>query len=84
MHGVDLLTLDSESRRQIRGRKVSFVAQSAAAAFNPALSIDEQVTEGLRIHHLMPRAKALIARETSTASSGFLIRTDRRPVSAPG
>ena len=64
LRGIDLLALDSESRRQLRGRKVSFVAQSAMAAFNPALSIDEQVTEGLHIHRLMSRDKALIqARE---------------------
>ena len=44
--------------RQRRGRTVAYVAQSAAAAFNPALTIMRQVIEPALIHGLMDRATA--------------------------
>ncbi len=34
--GIDLRTLTEEEQRHVRGRRVAYVAQSAAAAFNPA------------------------------------------------
>ena len=39
-----------EELRQIRGEKVAYLAQSAIATFNPALKINEQVTESAVIH----------------------------------
>ncbi|NDL62052.1 ABC transporter ATP-binding protein [Acerihabitans arboris] len=55
--GVDILTLSSAERRDLRGRRVAYVAQSAAAAFNPALTIGRQVCEGPLRHGLMTRAE---------------------------
>lgn len=43
---------------QLRGRQVAYIAQSAAAAFNPARSIMDQVIEGALIHRIMTRAAA--------------------------
>src|SRR5260370_23868625 len=43
--GVDVLALDPEHRRRLRGARIAYVAQSAAAAFNPALTINAQVIE---------------------------------------
>jgi peptide/nickel transport system ATP-binding protein len=61
--GRNMVTLSERERAQIRGTKVAYVPQSAAAAFNPAMTIMEQVTEVPRIHGLMPesaaRAKAI-------------------------
>src|SRR4051794_35540582 len=34
--GRDLRSLTSEQRRECRGRRVAYIAQSAAASFNPA------------------------------------------------
>jgi peptide/nickel transport system ATP-binding protein len=56
--GRDLLTLESEGRRQIRGARVAYVAQSAAAAFNPAMRLVDQVCEAPVRHGLMSRAEA--------------------------
>ncbi|MEP7070221.1 MAG: ABC transporter ATP-binding protein, partial [Usitatibacter sp.] len=42
----------------LRGRKVSYIAQSAAAAFNPMKTIMEQVVEGAIIHGTMTRSAA--------------------------
>ncbi|MCZ6771764.1 MAG: ATP-binding cassette domain-containing protein, partial [Proteobacteria bacterium] len=58
LDGIDILTLTPEQKRGIRGNRVAYVAQSAAAAFNPALSIGYQVTESARIHRTMPLQKA--------------------------
>ncbi|MCJ2182944.1 ABC transporter ATP-binding protein [Novosphingobium sp. 1949] len=44
--------------RGVRGRVVTYVAQSAAAAFNPMLTIMEQVIEPALIHGLMRRGEA--------------------------
>src|SRR5215204_1921547 len=43
---------------QLRGRRVAYVAQSAAAAFNPSLRLMDQVTEGVRMRGLMSRKAA--------------------------
>mgnify|MGYP001190741138 CR=1 FL=1 len=59
LNGRDLLELTQEERRQLRGREAAYVAQSAAAAFNPAIRIGYQVIESTVIHELMPRDDAL-------------------------
>jgi len=56
--GVDLVKLSEAERAGIRGTRVAYVPQSAAAAFNPALTIMDQVIEVARIHKLMSVAEA--------------------------
>jgi len=58
LDGTDVLTLDRETLRKLRGRRVSYLAQSAAATFNPALTIGEQVTESAVLHGVMDREAA--------------------------
>jgi peptide/nickel transport system ATP-binding protein len=55
---TDVLGLSDAERRALRGRRVSYVAQSAAASFNPSRTIMDQVVETAHIHDLMPRAEA--------------------------
>jgi peptide/nickel transport system ATP-binding protein len=43
---------------ELRGRKVSYIAQSAAAAFNPMKTVMDQVVEGAIIHGTATRAAA--------------------------
>ncbi|MFM0340650.1 ABC transporter ATP-binding protein [Paraburkholderia fungorum] len=50
---VEVLSLDAKGRRALRARTVAYVAQSAAAGFNPARTIMDQVTEPALLHHLM-------------------------------
>ncbi len=50
LNGVDLRTAQSAVLHDVRGRRVAYVAQSAAAAFNPAHKIMDQVLEVSRIH----------------------------------
>lgn len=42
----------------VRGRKVAYVAQSAAAAFNPSRRIMDQVVESALMHGVMSRSQA--------------------------
>ena len=55
--GTDLLTLNPTQLRDIRGRKVAYVAQSASAALNPRILIGKQLVEGLLVHGLMQAAE---------------------------
>ena len=55
---TDVLTLDRESLRRLRGGRISYLAQSAAATFNPALTIGEQVTESAVLHGILDREAA--------------------------
>ena len=43
--GDDILAMPPHEIRRLRGQRVTYLAQSAAAAFNPALTIGAQVTE---------------------------------------
>jgi peptide/nickel transport system ATP-binding protein len=55
---TDVLSLDRESLRKLRGGRISYLAQSAAATFNPALTIGEQVTESAVLHGILDREAA--------------------------
>ena len=55
---MDILSLSPAQLGAIRGSKVTYIAQSAAAAFNPALTIMDQVTEPALLHGLMSRVAA--------------------------
>jgi len=56
--GTDLLQLPERQRRAFRGRRVAYVAQSAAASFNPAWRLLDQFCEGPAIHHTASRAES--------------------------
>lgn len=55
LNGHDILRYDP---RPLRGRQVCYVAQSAAAAFNPAQRLMDQVVEATVEHGLSTRAAA--------------------------
>jgi peptide/nickel transport system ATP-binding protein len=56
--GLDLRALPEEQRRALWGSRIAYVAQSAAASFNPAHHIIDQTVETALAHHVMPRDKA--------------------------
>ena len=58
LDGVNVFEVDNVGRQLIRGSKVSYIAQSAAAAFNGALTIGQQVTEIPVIRGLMSDEQA--------------------------
>lgn len=59
LNGTDILALRGRDSRRLRGAAVTYVAQSAAAAFNPAYPLIEQVTEATLWHGLMNRSDAI-------------------------
>ena len=58
LNGRDIRGADVGVLRSLRGREVTYVAQSAAAAFNPAKRLMEQVIETTLLHGVMGRAEA--------------------------
>ncbi len=58
LNGRDILPLGLSGVRKLRGREVCYVAQSAAAAFNPAHKLMDQVVEAALLHGVATRAEA--------------------------
>ncbi|MBB6486934.1 ABC transporter ATP-binding protein [Rhizobium lusitanum] len=56
--GISLMEGTRETREAIRGARIAYVAQSAAASFNPAHRIGQQIMEGPLYHGLMSKAEA--------------------------
>lgn len=56
--GEELFSLTAEERRDMRGTRIAYVAQSASAAFNPAHTILRQVCEVPVYHGLMTMSEA--------------------------
>ena len=57
--GVNLLTQSKEQLRQLRGRRIAYVAQSAAASFNPAHKLIDQFCESPLKHNVMNKDGAV-------------------------
>lgn len=55
---VDVLSLGARPLRALRGRTVSYIAQSAAASFDPSRCILDQVVEPACLHGTLPRGQA--------------------------
>jgi peptide/nickel transport system ATP-binding protein len=55
---TDVLGLSPKALAGLRGRKVAYIAQSAAAAFNPARTIMDQVIESALIHGTLGKRAA--------------------------
>ena len=55
---IDVMKLDARQLRGLRGRTVAYIAQSAAASFNPSRCILDQVVEPATLHGTLPRAQA--------------------------
>ncbi|MBA3446171.1 MAG: ABC transporter ATP-binding protein [Pseudaminobacter sp.] len=58
LHGRAILAMSPSEQRNLRGRNVAYLAQSAAATFNPAFPIGEQVTESAVLHGVLTRKQA--------------------------
>lgn len=58
LDGSNILSLSRKDMQAMRGSRVAYVAQSAAAAFNPAHRLIDQVIEATVWHGLMKRAEA--------------------------
>jgi peptide/nickel transport system ATP-binding protein len=55
---TNIRTQSEQQLRALRGNRIAYIAQSAAASFNPAIRIMDQVIESAVLHRLMTRAAA--------------------------
>ena len=56
--GVDLLKVDEETIRKIRGAKIAMIFQEPMTSLNPVLTIGRQVTEALELHMKMNKRES--------------------------
>ena len=56
--GEDVTKMTTDELRPARGERVAYLAQSAAATFNPSLKINEQVTESPVLHGTKTKEEA--------------------------
>ena len=57
--GKNLLTLNGEEMRQVRGKEIAMIFQEPMTSLNPALTIGRQLTETLEAHLVMSSSDAL-------------------------
>jgi oligopeptide transport system ATP-binding protein len=56
--GRDLLKLDEEELRQVRGNRIAMIFQDPMTSLNPVLTIGQQVGEALQLHLGMSKQQA--------------------------
>jgi len=54
----NLLTLDSESIRRLRGAKISMIFQEPMTALNPVMRVGEQIAEAVRAHNSVSKRES--------------------------
>ena len=50
LEGTDLLALDDDEMRAVRGNRISMIFQEQMTSLNPVMRIGDQITEALRLH----------------------------------
>lgn len=66
LEGTDLLALDEEQMRGIRGNRMSMIFQEPMTSLNPVMRIGDQITEAVRLH------QNLTAKQASTRAVEML------------
>ncbi len=58
LRGRDLLQLDGEAMRAIRGNEISMIFQEPMTSLNPVLKIGDQIVEAVMLHRRVSPASA--------------------------
>ena len=58
LEGTDLLDLDEDRMRQIRGNRISMIFQEPMTSLNPVMRIGDQITEAVRLHRELTSREA--------------------------
>ncbi|HEX9361428.1 MAG TPA: ABC transporter ATP-binding protein [Bradyrhizobium sp.] len=58
LEGTDLLGLDEDKMREIRGNRISMIFQEPMTSLNPVMRIGDQITEVVRLHRSMTQKEA--------------------------
>jgi oligopeptide/dipeptide ABC transporter ATP-binding protein len=56
--GTDLLKLNDEQMRRIRGRDIAMIFQDPMTSLNPVYTVGDQVSEAIQLHERVPRKQA--------------------------
>jgi peptide/nickel transport system ATP-binding protein len=59
LSGTDLVQLDENAMRAIRGNRIAMIFQEPMTSLNPVMTIGRQISEALILHQSMSRAAAL-------------------------
>jgi peptide/nickel transport system ATP-binding protein len=57
LDGVDILSLDDDEMRAMRGRDISMIFQEPMTSLNPVMTIGRQLGEVLRLHQTLTRSE---------------------------
>ncbi len=68
---TDLLALDDESLRQIRGKEIALIFQDPMTRLNPLLTIEDHFIEEIRSHEEVGRDEARARARTALESMGL-------------
>jgi oligopeptide/dipeptide ABC transporter ATP-binding protein len=55
---TDVLALEGEALRRIRGRRIGMIFQDPMTSLNPVFTVGDQIAEGVRAHFEVSRAEA--------------------------
>jgi peptide/nickel transport system ATP-binding protein len=58
LEGTDLLGLDEDEMRAVRGNRISMIFQEPMTSLNPVMRIGYQITEAVRLHRTMTQKAA--------------------------
>jgi len=58
LEGTDLLSLDDEQMRDIRGNRISMIFQEPMTSLNPVMRIGDQIAEAVRLHQPLSARQA--------------------------
>ncbi len=59
-NGKDVLGLDENNMRHVRGNEMSMIFQEPMTSLNPLFRVDDQIAEALELHKGMSRREALL------------------------
>ena len=72
LEGTDLLALDEDEMRAIRGNRISMIFQEPMTSLNPVMRIGDQIAEAVRLHRNDDRQGSLEAGASRCCAwSGF-------------
>jgi oligopeptide/dipeptide ABC transporter ATP-binding protein len=57
LEGRDLLTLDAEELREIRGGSAAMIFQEPGTSLNPVFTVGWQIGEAIRLHRKLPKSE---------------------------
>ena len=68
---TDVLSLEGEALRQIRGRRIGMVFQDPMTSLNPVFTVGDQIAEGILAHFPVSRREALQRAEALMVEVGI-------------